>query len=165
MGRIAGECAAAYCGTTDFAPTVADHPTVLDRQAFYSAMMDRTNGSSWKELNIIINQLLDDYCPVFQIRSAGKFEAGLGYFQDLRKLCSASVQCKNAHELMRAVEAFDLLDIGEAMILSARARKETRGLHRRPDFPFTNPLLNNHFVTITKTAGGPQVSIRPAQAV
>ena len=51
------------------------------------------------------------------------------------------------------------------MILSAQARKETRGLHRRPDYPFTNPLLNNHFVTITKTSHGPEVSIRPAQTV
>lgn len=58
-----------------------------------------------------------------------------------------------------------MLDIGEAMILSAQARKETRGLHRRPDYPFTNPLLNNHFVTITKTSHGPEVSIRPAQTV
>lgn len=165
MGRIAGECASAYCGTVDFAPSVEDHPTVRERQAFYSAMMERTNGPGWKELNIIVNQLMDDYCPVFQIRSGGKFEAGLGYFQDLRRLCAGSVQCGNAHELMRAAEAFDLLEIGEAMIRSARARQETRGLHRRADFPFTNPLLANHFVTITKTASGPKVDIRPAQVL
>ena len=66
---------------------------------------------------------------------------------------------------MRAAEAFDLLDIGEAMLLSAQARKETRGLHRRPDYPFTNPLLNNHFVTIRRTASGPEVAIRPAQTL
>lgn len=165
MGRIAGECAAAYSTQVAFADSVADHPTVLERQAFYSAMMEREDGPGWKELNIIVNQLLDDYCPVFQVRSEGKFEAGLGYFQDLRRQCTDAICCSNAHELMRAAEAFDLLDIGEAMILSAQARKETRGLHHRPDYPFTNPLLNNHFVTITKTSHGPEVSIRPAQTV
>ena len=64
---------------------------------------------------------------------------------------------------MRVAETLDLLDIGEAMLYSAQARQETRGLHRRSDFPFTNPLLNNHFVTITKTPEGPKVAIRPAQ--
>jgi len=58
----------------------------------------------------------------------------------------------------------DLLDIGEAVMMSARERKETRGLHIRPDYPFTNPLLTNHFVEITRTKDGPVISIRPAQA-
>lgn len=163
MGRIAGECAAAYAAETGELCSVKNHPTIRRQQEFYSAMMEREDGPGWKELNIIINQLMDDYCPVFQIRSQGKFEAGLGYFQDLRRQCTDTICCSNAHELMRAVEAFDLLDIGEAMILSAQARQETRGLHRRPDFPFTNPLLSNHFVTITKTSEGPVVAIRPAQ--
>ena len=165
MGRIAGEAAFAYAQATDFAPepTVACHPTVKERQVFYSSMMDRKEGAGWKELNIIVNQLMDDYCPVFQVRSESKFRAGIDYFQDLRERSRDCIKCENAHELLRACEAFDLLDIGEAVIRSARERRETRGNHVRPDYPFTNPLLTNHFVMITKTPDGPQVAIRAAR--
>ena len=64
---------------------------------------------------------------------------------------------------MRACEAIDLLDIAEAVMLSARERQETWGAHIRSDYPFTNPLLANHFVEITKTKDGPVLKIRPAK--
>jgi len=47
----------------------------------------------------------------------------------------------NSHTLMRSLETLDLMDCGEAIFLTALERKETRGLHVRPDYPFTNPLL------------------------
>ena len=165
MGRVAGEAAVVYAAEVPQAEedAILSHPTVMDRQKVYSAMMEREEGASWKELNIIVNQLMDDYCPVFEVRSESKFEAGAGYFKDLRAYSRDAVKCSNAHELMRACEALDLLDIGEAVLLSARERKETRGNHIRPDFPFTNPLLTNHFVMITKTEDGAKVEIRPAR--
>ncbi len=165
MGRIAGEAASSYATTRGQVEEadIRDHAVVNERRAFYSAMMERETGATWKELNIIVNQLMDDYCPVFEVRSERKFRAGVGYFQDLRRQSRDSVKCSNAHELMRACEAFDLLDIGEAVLYSARERKESRGNHVRPDYPFTNPLLANHFVMITKTPEGPEVSIRPAR--
>jgi len=35
-----------------------------------------------------------------------------------------------------------MLDIGELTIEMALDRKETRGLHNRPDYPYTDPTLN-----------------------
>ena len=35
----------------------------------------------------------------------------------------------------------NMLDIGELVFLMALDRKETRGLHVRPDYPFTSPVL------------------------
>jgi succinate dehydrogenase/fumarate reductase flavoprotein subunit len=59
----------------------------------------------------------------------------------------------NSHTLMRSLETLDLMDCGEAIFLTALERKETRGLHVRPDYPFTNPLLQDKFLTIRQENG------------
>jgi succinate dehydrogenase/fumarate reductase flavoprotein subunit len=73
--------------------------------------------------------------------------------RDLRKKALNSLAAENAHTLMRCLETLDLMDCGEAIFLSALERKETRGRHVRSDFPFTNPLLENKFMTIRKENG------------
>ena len=54
---------------------------------------------------------------------------------------------------MRAVEVFDLMDVGEAIMLCARERRETSGLHIRKDYPFTNPLYNKKLFYIERRNG------------
>lgn len=56
-------------------------------------------------------------------------------------------------ELMRALEAFDILALGRLILLSALARRESRGLHKRVDYPYTNPLWNSLSMTIQKIDG------------
>jgi succinate dehydrogenase/fumarate reductase flavoprotein subunit len=53
---------------------------------------------------------------------------------------------RNQHELGRCLEVNNLFEVGELVFLAALDRKETRGLHSRPDYPFTNPLLNRAHV-------------------
>lgn len=53
-----------------------------------------------------------------------------------------------SHTLMRAAEVLDLMDCGEAIMNAALARQETRANHVRSDFPFTNPLLADKFLTV-----------------
>ena len=54
---------------------------------------------------------------------------------------------------MRALEAFDILHLGKLIMICARARKESRGLHKRVDYPFTNPMWNPLSMTIRKVEG------------
>lgn len=54
---------------------------------------------------------------------------------------------------MRCQEVLDLMDCGEVLILAAMERKETRERHIRSDYPFTNPLLENRYLTIWKEGG------------
>ena len=42
---------------------------------------------------------------------------------------------------------------GIAGLMAALERKETRGMHRRSDFPFTNPLLQDKFLTLWQENG------------
>ena len=62
---------------------------------------------------------------------------------------------------MRTLEVLDLIDVGEAVALMPENRKESRGrCHQRPDYTFTNPLLNNKFQTIEKTKDGFRLEFR-----
>jgi succinate dehydrogenase/fumarate reductase flavoprotein subunit len=45
------------------------------------------------------------------------------------------------------------MDCGEVIFLAALERKETRGMHRRTDYPFTNPLLTDKFLSLWQEDG------------
>lgn len=90
---------------------------------------------------------MGDYAGV-KVRSETLLTAGLKYLGDLRGKVTDTLKAANSHELMRALETVDLVDCGEAVLLAALERKETRQQHLRSDFPFTNPLLGDKFLTI-----------------
>ncbi len=58
------------------------------------------------------------------------------------------------------MEVVDLMECGEMILITAQERKETRGLHIRSDFPFTNPLLAEKWITIKRDYGRPKVEWR-----
>lgn len=161
FGTLAGEDAARYTKEADTAVDVASHPVATACIDFYNMLLDRTSGASWKELNIAVNQIMDDYCSAYGKRSDSLLSAGLNNLEIIRRRAMEHLCCQNSHELVRALEAFDIMEIARIVLLSARERKETRGLHKRADFTFTNPLLNQTFVTIQKQNGEDVVSIRP----
>jgi len=63
------------------------------------------------------------------------------------------LKADNSHTLMRSLETLDLIECGETIFLTALERKETRGLLIRSDFPFTNPLLQDKFLTLRQEKG------------
>ena len=163
MGRVAGESAAAY--VKDCALSRDDltrHPVVEQRLAFYSALMERQGGATWKELNQTVQQLMDDYAGISSVRSETMLTAGYRYLTDLRRRAEQEVSCRNAHELMRALESFELLEAGRLICVAALERKETRANHKRSDFTFTNPLYNDMFVVVKRTEDGPKAHWRQA---
>jgi succinate dehydrogenase/fumarate reductase flavoprotein subunit len=126
---------------------------VEQRFALYSRFMDRKDGAGWKEANLALQQIMQDYAGVDGVRSESLLNAGLTYLGRLRGRALESLSARNGHELMRAVETLDLMQCGEVIFRTALERKETRGMHKRSDFPFTNPLLQDKFLTIRKGEG------------
>jgi succinate dehydrogenase/fumarate reductase flavoprotein subunit len=55
--------------------------------------------------------------------------------------------------LTRCLETLNLFDIGEMVMIAANERKETRGLHRRSDYPLTDPLLDGRGLFMKKENG------------
>ena len=88
-----------------------------------------------------------------RVRSATLLNAGLKYLADLRRNAEAEIAASGAHTLLRAIETLDLIDNGEIVMHGALERKESRGMHQRSDFTFTNPLLADKFLTLRKEQG------------
>lgn len=137
-----------------------DPGEMIENQATsYSDILSRKSGPSWKEANLALQQIMNDYAGV-DVRSESLLKAGLKYLRDLEKKVSDTMTADDAHTLMRGLETVDLIECGKVIFLAALERQETRGLHRRSDFPFTNPLLQDKFLTIRKRQGKVQTEWR-----
>ena len=92
-------------------------------------------------------------CGPHRVRSDTMLSAGIKYLGDLRVKIERDMYAGDAHELMRAAEVLNLLDLGQALMISARERRESRGRHIRSDYTFTNPLLRDKFLRVWKEGG------------
>ena len=112
-----------------------------------------------------MQQIMAQYCG-YKIRSESLLRAGYKYVSDLKQFALTQLKAEDAHDLMRCLEVLDMLDVAQATILVTANRKETRGaFHRRSDYTFTNPLLNNKFQTIRKTPEGIREEVPVEQGV
>lgn len=165
IGRVAGESAAQYALECSNKKDLSlNHPTVVKCRQFYDEVLNREEGAHWKELNLAVQQLMNDYAGVTYIRSESMLRAGLKYLSDLERYSRSTLKCKNAHELMRGLEALDLLQLGQLICITALERKESRGMHRRMDYTFTNPLLNGTIMEIQKKEDGYEIMWRHTRA-
>ncbi|MBW2063490.1 MAG: FAD-binding protein [Deltaproteobacteria bacterium] len=151
-GWIAGRSAVRRARKVKSFQEAEKRSIVEDRLELYSQILERKEGPSWKEANLALQQIMNDYAGV-EVRSETLLNAGLKYLGDLKEKAFTAIRADNSHTLMRSLETLDLIQCGEVVLLSALERKETRGMHRRSDFPFTNPLLDDKFLTIWQENG------------
>lgn len=146
-GWIAGHHAAEYRNREQSSGELAG---AQERMALYNDIYGRDGGAGWQEANFALQQIMTEYadCGPHRVRSETMLNAGIKYLGDLRKKILRDMGAADAHELMRATEVLNLLDLGEALMISARERKESRGRHLRSDYTFTNPLLRDKFLRI-----------------
>jgi len=154
FGWIAGESAAERAKGIEGFQKAEDSSYVGERTKLYSSFLERETGPDWKEANVALQQIMKDYAGI-EVRSETLLRAGLKYFNDLKTKVLDTLTADNSHSLMRCMEVLDLMECGETVFLTALERKETRGLHIRSDFPFTNPLLAEKWITIKKEIGLP----------
>ena len=161
FGRIAGENAALYVKNTDMTENnLFEYDVVKTNIERYGEMMEPTSGPSWKELNMGVQQIMNDYAGISHPRSESMLTAGLQNLENLERNAEHHIRCKDSHELMRAIESYDLLEIGKLVCVTALERKETRAMHKRSDCTFTNPLLDGMFLTIKQVDGKPEMNWR-----
>ena len=153
-GWIAGCHAGASAASAEL-KEAEKSPWVAERAALYSSFIERDHGAAWKEANLAVQQIMDSYAAAgpHRLRSATLLTAGLKYMADLRKNAVNEIAVPDAHSLMRAIETLDLMDNGEIIMHAALERKETRGMHMRSDYTFTNPLLSDKFLDVWQEDG------------
>jgi succinate dehydrogenase/fumarate reductase flavoprotein subunit len=157
FGWIAGESAAAYVTTHGYIGDDAIKARVTEDESLFSALRQRQDGPDWQEANTLLQQLMWDYAG--PVRSETFLEAGRRALLRLRQKAYGSMVAGNPHELTRALEVLNLIELGELTFLTAGERKETRGKHNRVDYPFTNPLLEKLLV-VKKKDGKPVLEWR-----
>ena len=159
FGQVAGENAAEKSMNLDFTD-LSDINLIQEKIDLYNDLLNRKNGAHWLEVNSTLNQIMGKYVSIKNVRSDSLLKAAYKYLCDLKKYALQQLKAENAHELVRSLEVLDLLDIGIIMALCGENRKESRGCIKRVDYPFTNPLMNNKFQTISLTDNGEKLEFR-----
>ncbi|MBW2063991.1 MAG: FAD-binding protein [Deltaproteobacteria bacterium] len=158
FGWIAGENAAEQA--KDMSMPEIDHARDRLEEAVIhlEEIRNREWGASWKEANIALQQIMYDFTG--EVRSETLLDAGSLALRRLKQKAQESLIAGNPHELCRCLEVLNLLEVGELIFIAAKERRETRGKHVRPDYPFTNPQLSKLLV-LKKENGRPAMEWRP----
>ena len=160
FGWIAGDNAALTSQDAQLPDLEGQNTKICEFESFIEQVRNRSHGPDWKETNIALQQVMNDYAGM--VRNEALLEQGMSHLRRIREKVHCELFAKNPHELWRCLEVLNLLEIGELVFLTALDRKETRGLHRRPDYPFTNPMLDKAHV-VCLTDGTPRVEWRGYQ--
>ena len=160
-GWIAGENAATYVKEVPGPDVEKARAEIEERKALVNNMSSRKEGPDWKEANIALQQIMQDYAG--PVRSETLLTAGLSYLRRLREKVDTTMMARNQWELTRCLETLNLLDLGELVFLAANERKETRGLHNRPDYPLTDPMLDGKGLFIRRVNGEPVIELKKAE--
>jgi len=160
-GWIAGDSAARFAREapgTDIENVRAD---IDKRKEMLQQLRSRPDGPDWKEAGIALQQIMADYAG--SLRSETLLSAGLEYLGRLREKVNNTMIARNPWELTRCLETLNLFDIGEMVMIAANERKETRGLHRRSDYPLTDPLLDGKGLFMKKENGDLVMEFKEAE--
>ena len=157
FGWISGENAATYSEKAKAPDVEEERAKINEKKQLIDQIRGRQHGPDWEETNIALQQIMHDY--VGSVRNQALLNQGLSHLRRLKEKIDASMMARNQHELWRCLEVLNLLDLGEIVFLMASDRKETRGLHVRPDYPFTNPMLDQAHIIKLK-AGKPAIQWR-----
>lgn len=139
-GWVAGENMARYAKDVEFGGLKSVNEQTEDKISLLNEILGRKVGADWEEANVALQPIMLEYNGL--VRSETMLKQGLTNLTRLNEKARKTLMARNGHELGRCLEVLNLMDIGEAMIIAAKERKETRASHRRTDYPFTNPLLD-----------------------
>jgi len=154
-GWVAGENAAAYVKGSSAPDIEKAREEIERRKDMISQLGSRKTGPDWKEANIALQQIMQDYAG--PVRSETLLRAGMEYLRRLRKKVDGAMMAQNQWELTRCMETLNLFDLGELVMVAANERKESRGLHNRPDFPLTDPMLDGKGLFVKREQGAPVI--------
>ena len=140
FGYIGGENAATFAATAPSPDVESGRPMIEEGKTIINRLRGQETGPDWEETNVALQQTMLDYAGY--VRNESLLLQGLHHLRRIKAKARNSMLARNPHELGRCLEVLNMLDLGEVTMIMALDRKETRGLHVRPDYPFTNPLLN-----------------------
>ena len=161
FGRRAGKKVAQELGNLDWQePTSQAEERVAEA---IDQIKNRKKGEKTGDLRNAMQQIMTEKCSVF--RNEEDLEAALSDLRDLKERYQA-VRIDNQGsvfntDILEALELESLLGLAEMIVVSAIARKESRGAHFREDYPQRDDenWLKHTLVQATET--GTRISYKP----
>lgn len=132
-GAIAGEDAAEFAASVDFARF--DQSDVAREQERVLAPTRREDGIPPNQIEYKTRRLVNDYLQPPKVTR--KYELAQARFAEVRDDLQNRMMARNAHELLRSLEASSILDCADMAAFASLFRTESRwGLyHLRTDYP------------------------------
>jgi len=93
-------------------------------------------------------------------RSAAGLQEAIEQFAEIMQKEVPQIQIKTAADFIKTLEIRNLCLTGTLIATAALNRKETRGQHRRPDYPATDPAWLRH-IMLQRDGAGIRISTRP----
>jgi succinate dehydrogenase/fumarate reductase flavoprotein subunit len=159
FGWIIGEEASVHAKQRETSWGNEIHAMIDNKKDLLERIRKRKNGPDWKEVNVVLQQVMSDYAGAH--RTEALLNTGSFHLKRIKEKALDTMVAGNQHELGRSLEVLNMIDIGELVFFAAKERKETRGLHIRPDYPLTNPRLNNKIQVIKSVDQKPVTQWRP----
>ncbi|MCC6473663.1 MAG: FAD-dependent oxidoreductase [Burkholderiales bacterium] len=145
-GFLSAAAAAGFAGSSA-ARAVDDarvEAQVRECRARLFAHMAVEDGAEPLEFETKVRTICERYTGI--IRSAGKLKEGISRLSDVRRDWLHRIAATNPHELMRAADCRNLVDLAEIHLRAALMREDTRASFYRADFPERNPEWNNKVI-------------------
>jgi len=145
-GRWAGTQAADYALKADPAQFVQDQ-VEQEKKRIYAPLL-RKEGIEWKELCSGIAKVMQDYCG--DRKNKNLMRLALKYLDEISEAEMATLTADNPHELMRALEAMDILTCCEMITHACLARQASCSwlFFDRLDFPDDDPDNWHKWITL-----------------
>ena len=150
-GRKAAEAAA---GMGSFvAPSEAD--IEAEKKRLYAPLynMDSDEGMDWRELNMAVSKAMQNYCG--GVKNEMLLKQGLELLEEYEREYVPKLACRNPHELMRAHEVLDILEVSKMIINACMLRRSSSQplCFERNDYPDMDPAEDSCFITIYQENG------------
>ena len=107
----------------------------------------------WRELNKAISKAMQNYCG--GVKNDMLLAQGLELLESYEQEYLPRLSCTNPHELMRAHEVMDILEVCKLIINACLLRKSSSVplCFERSDYPKLDPEEDNCFITIWQEEG------------
>ncbi|MCE8424947.1 MAG: FAD-binding protein [Candidatus Methanoperedens sp.] len=163
FGKLAGENALKYAGTSEFEAPEIFEKTVHEESRRISALIDKNEGEMLYMIRDELKATMDENVGIF--RNEKKLTESLDKIRELRlRYRNINVRNKGTvfnQELVNAIELEGMLDIAETICIGALARKESRGSHYRLDHRERDDVNWLKHTLVTYTPEGPELDYKP----
>lgn len=153
FGKVAGKNAARAAKKGEFHPI--DYAQVAKESRYVEMILEGESRFNINTMRTNLGNIM--YKKVGVFRDHDSLADALEYIHYLMKrssgLCCVNKERSDNVELLSIIEFRNSLTVAEAVVMSAMAREESRGVHYRDDFPQTNDRNDNVNTIIKRLTG------------